>query len=345
MITVAIDAEHTRQTSAGTARVSRALVKALSDRGDVRPLVLGGGPVLERGTLRKRITTARQDFLWYPFLGRRKAARLGADVYHCPTPRAPVTRGKPPLVVTVHDLVPVLFPETMTPWSRLYTRATLEKVLYAADMIVTPSADTANDLTTHLGVRPERISVVWNGVDPVFFSSPPEVRPIEERYVLFVGTPEPRKNLPRLIEAMATLRKRGIERQLVIAGGGGWGHVNIGDAGAHVTGRIGDSELLGLYAHADCLAFPSLHEGFGLPAVEAMAAGTPVVAGSKGALPEVVGSAGVLVDPYDSGAIASGIQRAIAERDRLVKAGRKRAAQFTWEKAAASMAAIYRSLA
>ena len=344
MITVAIDAEHTRQTSAGTARASRALVKALIDRDDIRVVVVGGGPVLERGTLRKRITTAKQDFLWYPFAGRRKAARLGADVYHCPTPRAPVSRGKLPLVVTVHDLVPVLFPETMTPWSRFYTRVTLPRVLDAADRIVTPSADTANDLSVHLGIRPERISVVWNGIDKIFFSEAPPARPVDEPYVLFVGTPEPRKNLPRLIEAMSILRDRGVDRKLVIAGGGGWGHVQLDPAVAHLAGRVADDELLALYAHADCLALPSLHEGFGLPAVEAMAAGTPVVAGSKGALPEVVGNAGVMVDPYDAGAIASGIERAIAERARLVKAGRRRAVQFTWEKAAASMAAIYRSL-
>jgi glycosyltransferase involved in cell wall biosynthesis len=344
LITVAIDAEHTRQTSAGTARASRALVKALSQRDDIRPLVIGGGPVLERGTLRKRITTARQDFLWYPVLGRRKAARLGADVYHCPTPRAPISHGRPPLVVTVHDLVPILFPETMTPWSRLYTKATLKKVLDAADIIVTPSADTANDLNSHLGIPHERISVVWNGIDSVFFSTPPETRPVEEPYVLFVGTPEPRKNLPRLIEAMTLLRERGFARKLVVAGGGGWGHVKIDDPNTHVAGRVSDGELLALYAHAECLAFPSLHEGFGLPAVEAMAAGTPVVAGSKGALPEVVGRAGVLVDPYDARAIAAGIERAIAERVRFVKAGRKRAAAFTWEKAAASMVGIYRSL-
>jgi glycosyltransferase involved in cell wall biosynthesis len=344
LITVAIDSEHTRQTSAGTARASRSLVRALSERGDVRPLVIGGGPVLERGTLRKRVTTARQDFLWYPYLGRRKAANLGADVYHCPTPRAPITPGRPPLVVTVHDLVPVLFPETMTPWSRFYTRATLRKVLDAADIIVTPSADTANDLTRHLGVRQEKVSVVWNGVDPVFFSTPPDVRPVTEPYVLFVGTPEPRKNLPRLVEAMSILRGRGFERKLVIAGGGGWGNVMIEGSSAHVTGRVSDEQLLALYAHADCLALPSLHEGFGLPAVEAMAAGTPVVAGTKGALPEVVGSAGVLVDPYDAGAIAAGIERAISERSRLIKAGRKRAALFSWEKAAASMTAVYRSL-
>ena len=344
MITVAIDAEHTRQTSAGTARASRALVKALSERDDVRPIVVGGGPVLERGTLSKRITTAKQDFLWYPFLGRRKAARLEADVYHCPTPRAPVTRGKPPLVVTVHDLVPVLFPETMTPWSRFYTRATLTRVLDAADMIVTPSADTANDLTALLGISQDRIRVVWNGVDSIFFSSLPAASPQAAPYILFVGTPEPRKNLPRLVEAVTMLRRRGLPHRLVVVGGGGWGSVNLVSDVVDLVGRVTDETLLTLYQNAACLALPSLHEGFGLPAAEAMAAGAPVVAGARGALPEIIGNAGVLVDPENVDAIAAGIESAISDRDRLISAGREQAALFTWQRAAESMTAVYSGL-
>jgi glycosyltransferase involved in cell wall biosynthesis len=187
--------------------------------------------------------------------------------------------------------------------------------------------------------------VVWNGVDPVCFSDPVPDSPIEYPYVLFVGTPEPRKNLPRLITAMNLLSERGFPHRLVIAGGGGWGHVAIDHRSAQLMGRVGDRELLSLYAHADCLALPSLHEGFGLPAVEAMAAGTPVVAGNKGALPEVVGGAGILVDPYDVAAIAAGIERAISERKQLAPPGRARANQFTWERAAESMSAIYHELA
>lgn len=344
MIKVAIDVEHTRQTGAGTARASAGLIDALRARSDVLTIVLGGGPLIERGTLRKRVTTARQDFLWYPWLGRRKAAAAGAQVYHCPTPRAPLTRGKPPLVVTVHDLVTLRFPETMTPWSRLYGRATLKRVLDAADIVTVVSNDTANDVTTLLNFDASRVRVVWNGVDNIFFSGAREKPPVSGPYVLFVGTPEPRKNLGRLVDAMGVLRKRGWPHRLVMAGGGGWGNVKVDASHVEQVGRVTDQQLVSLYANAACLALPSLHEGFGLPAAEAMAAGTPVVAGNRGALPEVVGNAGVLVDPYDVDSIASGIERALHERDHLIAAGLRRAPQFSWDRAAESMAAIYREL-
>lgn len=345
LITVAIDAEHTRQTSAGTARYSRSLLRSLRDRDDVRAVEVGGGELVRRETLRKRLITARQEFLWYPWLGRRRATAKGADVYHCPTPRAPLTRGKPPLVVTIHDLVPLLAPETMTPWNRLYSRATLRAVLDAADMIVAVSANTADDLNSLLRIPADRIRVVWNGVDRIFFSESSRPAPqIQKPYVLFVGTPEPRKNLPRLIEAMTKLRARGFLHHLVIAGGEGWGGVRLNEHQVHLLGRVSDESLHALYAHASCLALPSLHEGFGLPGVEAMAVGTPVVASRAGALPEITGSAAVLVDPYDSGAIASGIERAINEREKLVAAGRERASQFTWERAAKAMVGVYSEL-
>lgn len=283
--------------------------------------------------------------MWYPWLGRRRARAAEADVYHCPTLRAPLTRGKPPLVVTVHDLVPVLFPETMSTWSGLYTRATLRSVIKSADIIVAVSQTTANDLNRLLHISPDRIRVVWSGVDEIFLRQEGTAPlPIPTPYVLFVGTPEPRKNLPRLVEAMKVLRKHGLEQRLVIAGGGGWGKVALDSRDVHVLGRVSDAELASLYTHASCLALPSLYEGFGLTAVEAMAVGTPVVASSAGSLPEITGSAAVLVDPYDVGAIAAGLERAIRERDSLIIRGQERATQFRWERTAGMMTEVYKEV-
>jgi glycosyltransferase involved in cell wall biosynthesis len=344
VLTVAIDAEHTRQSAAGIARYARGLTAALRERDDLRVIELGGGDVVPRGTLRKKFVTARQDFLWYPWLARSKARSVSADVYHSPLPRGPLTRGHPPFVVTVHDLAQIHYAETTTRWSRMYAAVTLRRVIDAADRIIVPSLDTAADISSSLKISPERIRVVMPGVDPIFLRALPSQPVVARPYVLFVGTPEPRKNLPRLIEAMRLLRARGFAERLVIAGSGGWGNVSLESENVDQLGRVSDEQLAALYAHASCLAIPSLHEGFGLPAIEAMACGIPVVAGRSGALPEITGGAAVLVDPLSSASIADGIEQTIKDRDPLIARGRVRVTSFGWKRAAAETAAIYHEL-
>jgi glycosyltransferase involved in cell wall biosynthesis len=344
MLTIALDAEHMRQSSAGIARYARSLAASLRKIPDLTITELGGGDIVARGTLQKKILTARQDLLWYPWLARRAAIRIGADVYHSPLLRGPLSRGRPPFVMTVHDLVPVRWPETMPRWHRWYTSRVLGWMLDAADRIITPSQDTADDLHAILNVPHAKIRVVPNGVDSQFFGRPPGVSSERVPYVLFVGTPEPRKNLTRLVSAMTILRERGYSQQLVVVGGNGWGEAAPEGPGIHNVGRVTDDELHTLYAHATCLALPSLHEGFGLPALEAMAAGTPVVAGRSGALPEVTGGAAVLVDPQSATAIADGIERAVAEKNKLVRIGRTRAKEFSWDRTAVLTAKVYREL-
>jgi glycosyltransferase involved in cell wall biosynthesis len=344
VLTIAIDAEHTRQSAAGIARYARGLTAALKERDDLRVIELGGGDLVPRGTLRKKLLTAKQDFLWYPWGARSAARRANADVYHSPLPRGPLTRGRPPFVVTVHDLAQIHHASTTTRWSRIYAAVTLRRVIEAADRIIVPSQNTAADLNSILKISPERIRVVTIGIDAVFFRPRDERPVISEPYVLFVGTPEPRKNLPRLIEAMTLLRKRGLPERLVLAGSGGWGNVSLGSHKITQLGRVSDEQLASLYAHASCLALPSLHEGFGLPAIEAMACGTPVVASSAGALPEITAGAAVLVDPLNPASIADGIAQAIEDRESLIARGRVRAKTFSWQKAADETAAVYREL-
>jgi glycosyltransferase involved in cell wall biosynthesis len=287
--------------------------------------------------------TARQDFWWYPVGGRRRARNAHADVYHSPSPRGPLTRGSPPTVVAVHDLASFRYPETLTRWSRLYERPVLPRIAQAADRIITGSEDTAADLETILHVPREKIRIVPYGVDPIFFRPATTNRLLPFAYVLFVGTPQPRKNLDRLAAAVDALGGAGRDLRLVVAGGDGWGRVAL-PANVTVTGRVTDEDLLSFYQHAECLALVSLHEGFGLPAVEAMAAGTPVVVSNAGALPEVAGGAAVIVDPLDKSSIGDGIARAMANRSNLIAAGRARAAQFTWERAAELHMGVYREL-
>lgn len=344
-IRVALDLSVTRLAQTGVARTTRELESALAERSDIVILPVGDGAAAITRGWRKRALTLRLDLAWSPFEGARAAAAAGAEVYHCPSPRAPLKRGRLPLVVTVHDLTPVLAPYTMSRWNALYSVATLRRVLTAADRIVAVSADTANDLDRLLGVDADRVRVVPNGVDNDFFGAPAGAAPIAGPYVLFVGTPEPRKNLPRLVEAMAQLRLRGRLEKLVMVGSSGWGRVQLPDSEQHVRlGRVDDATLRALYANASCLALPSLHEGFGLPVLEAMAAGCPVVAGRSGALPEVAGGAAVLVDPLSVASIAAGIEVALQDSDALRERGRARAATFGWEHAAASLVSVYREL-
>lgn len=344
-VRVALDLSVTRLARSGVARATRALYSALNDRDDVIVLPVGEGTAAFTRGWRKRALTLRLDLVWSPLQGAKAAVTAGAELYHCPSPRAPLKRGRLPLVVTIHDLTTLLAPETMSRWNALYSRATLRRVLAAADRIIAVSADTANDLDRLLGVDGTRVRVVPNGVDNSFFGAPSGPAPISEPYVLFVGTPEPRKNLPRLVQAMAQLRAHGRMEKLVLVGASGWGDEKLPDtADTLVLGRVDDVTLRALYANARCLAMPSLHEGFGLPVLEAMAAGCPVVAGRAGALPEVAGGAAVLVDPLSVHSITSGIEVAIEDREALRKRGRLRAAEFGWEHAARSLVSVYREL-
>ena len=345
MLRVALDVAHLRLGEAGVARTTRGLAEALEAGADVDLVRLGAGRGTARGSMARRTLVLAIDGVWYPVGTRRAARRSGADVHHCPAPRAPLRRGRPPLVLTVHDLAALRHPETLSGWNRRYTTRFLPSMARAADRVTVPSADTGRDVHALLDVPEARIRVVPNGVDRRFFDPAPR-GPARAPYVLFVGTPEPRKNLPRLAEAVAALRRAGRPERLLVAGSDGWGGPFAG-AGPHVEqlGRVSDADLHALYAGAACLAIPSLHEGFGLPAVEAMAAGCPVVAARAGALPEVCGDAAVLVDPLDVGSIAAGLERAVEDRARLVPLGRARARELTWEAAAARLVEVYRELA
>ena len=265
-------------------------------------------------------------------LGRRAARGVHADVHHLSLARGPLRRGRPPVSVTVHDLVPQQLPETMSGWNRRYSRITHDRLLAAADLVVTSSEMVAAQL------RARRIAVVPLGVADELRGPAPAARPAGEGYVLFVGTPEPRKNLTRLAGAAARANLR-----LVVAGAGGWGDGRP-STGVEWLGRVDDATLHALYAGAACLAIPSLDEGFGLPAVEAMAVGCPVVAARAGALPEICGDAAVLVDPLDTDAISAGLLEAIGRGDELRELGRARAALYTWERSAGLLVSAWQSL-
>jgi glycosyltransferase involved in cell wall biosynthesis len=339
-----MDATYQRQPDGGIPRYARHLTAALKERGDIDIVEIGGGRREKRHTLRRRLVTIGLDFAWHPLLGRLRAAAVGADIYHSPGFRGPVSKGRIPTVVTIFDLVSLLFPELASPSAKLYGNRAQRRMSVLADRVICISNDTANDVETRFGVPASRIRVTPLGVDEIFFQPPSLPALVNAPYVLFVGSEQPRKNLERLEKAMVLLRARGYPHLLVTAGADAWGRVDIGQSFLRRMGNVSDEQLVSLYAHSSCLAIPSLHEGFGLPAMEAMAAGTAVVAANVAALPDVTGEAAVLVDPLDPVSIADGLERAITERDAWVERGRKRVAEFTWERTADLTAQVYREL-
>lgn len=250
-------------------------------------------------------------------------------------------------VITLHDVVSWRFPDESAP-----VRAAAEEARRTAAVICV-SAFSAAEAVELLGIRDPH--VVHNGVDPRYF----EARPLPEAelaamgvrgpFVLTAGGVSRRKNLEGLAEAWPRVRQSRPDLTLVLAGPEHPRRTELFGAlpGVQLVGRVSDEELAGLYAAASAVVVPSLHEGFGLPALEGMAAGVPVVAARTSALPEVVGDGGVLVEPTRDG-IAEGILYAVSgdsEIARLALLGRERARDFTWEKSAAGHAAVWASLA
>jgi glycosyltransferase involved in cell wall biosynthesis len=228
----------------------------------------------------------------------------------------------------VHDLVPLLYPEWVTPRTR-----SMHGYKYArtaeCDLVFVNSAYTGRDVVRHLGVPEERIRVAPPGV-PEGYTPEGERAELGRPYVLSLATLEPRKNLATLVDAW---RRLDGELALAVAGAAGWGDRELPrEPGILELGFVPDAEVPRLMRGAAVFVYPSLFEGFGMPIVEAMACGVPVVASAHPSLDEACGDAAVRADPLDAGAIAAGIEEAVRRRDELVPAGLAHAAGFTWRR-------------
>jgi glycosyltransferase involved in cell wall biosynthesis len=247
-----------------------------------------------------------------------------------------------PQVTIVHDLIPLMFPRDY-PRQQLYFRQFVPRVLRASRIVIADSEATRRQVITAYGLAPERLRVVPGGYDAERFCIGPGACDPEGPYVLYVGNLLPHKNLIRLVEAFAEVRRR-VPTRLVLAGRGRRQHIaaltslaaRLG-VPAELKSYVSHDELPALYRGARVVVLPSLAEGFGLTALEAMASGTPVVAANISAIPEVVGDAGQLVDPYDTRAIADSIVLLFTDEERrkdLIARGLKRVGQFSWQRTA-----------
>ncbi|HEX9122950.1 MAG TPA: glycosyltransferase family 1 protein [Actinomycetota bacterium] len=299
----------------------------------------------------------RWDLLGRPGL----PASLGsADVVHGTNPAAipPAAAGQG-LVVTVHDLAFVHFPNLFPRGWRWLYRLGLRAAVRRADAILTPSRNTAEDLVSRTSVDPERLHVI-----PLASSLEPSGRDPDEAlarlkipqpYVLFVGTLEPRKNLVRLIRAYRRVAASGLPHALVLAGALGWHHEALmreialqGPGDIVMTGALPAEDLDALYRGATAFVYPSLYEGFGLPVVEAMARSVPTIASNTSSIPEVAGDAALGVNPRSVREIAHAIEQVLTDvslAERLATWGRAQAERFSWDETARLTLQVYEQVA
>lgn len=373
---IAIDYSAGVNQSAGIGRFVRSLVQAIAEVDHRNEYVLmhaapNPGRVLQlpsapnftavRLPLRERLLTILWHRLRVPIPADRLLGPL--DIFHAPDFVLPPVKTAVSLL-TVHDLAFLIHPECADERLRKFLEQAVPRSVERADYILADSENTKSDLVCLMDADPERVFVVPGGVDAEF--SPTSLDAVQEArdayqitqpYILTVGTIQPRKNYPRLIEAYARFRTQtGLPHQLVIAGGAGW----LSDESFHAaerspyredirfTGHVPDPWLRALYTGADAFASVSLYEGSLLPVLEAMACGAPVVCSSTSCFPECAEGAAMLVSPTDTEAISDALQTVCTEpelQDDLRCRGSERASQYPWINSAQRLVEIYEQVA
>lgn len=361
---IGIDARLVYYTRAGigeyTLRLTQALARTFSehcftllqDRRNKQPL-------LEAPNIRVAHTFIPSHHRLEQYLLPWAVGQLAIDVFHSPDFIPPLRRTGPS-VITIHDLAFLIYPHFLTKDSARYY-GQIDRAVRRADRIIAVSESTKRDLVKMLGTPEDKITVIYEAADPLFR---PEDRgealrhvqtlfDIPAEFILFVGTIEPRKNIPGLLRAYRRLRdKYKLDPALVLAGAPGWlsddVHKLVNELGlkshCFFLGRVSNHDLFHLYNAAQCLVHPAFYEGFGLTPLEAMACGTPTVVSNVSSLPEVVGDAALLVNPEHDEEITVALWRVLTDmqlRAELRAKGLQRAAAFSWERAARQTMEVY----
>ncbi len=271
-----------------------------------------------------------------------------------------------PKIVTIHDLTPLILPETHGTRFRLWWRwkFTLKLVKNRIDHVIAVSESTKNDCVKYLNIPKEKITVIHNAVNEIY-QPLEDKKKIEEHlkkeykidypFILFVGTLEGRKNIPQLIKAFYEVKKQGLDHKLILVGMRGWKSEPIFDTINKLgldddiifPGYIPNNDLVELYNVADVFVYPSLYEGFGLPPLEAMSCGCPVITSNTSSLPEVVGDAGILIDPHDVDGLTEAIYKVLSNKElraEMVTKSVERAKLFSWQRVAEETWKVYETI-
>jgi glycosyltransferase involved in cell wall biosynthesis len=348
-VRVVVDVTPLSRPRTGIGNYLRGLVAGL---GELGADVVAFGPSGPRGRPRIREALAglpaEQRVPLRPLVAGRGWSRAGRfaverlvgplDVFHFSDWMYPPQRGGV-RATTVHDVVPLRFPEWVQGETRRMHGRKYEHAAKTCDCVFVNSRFTAGEVVELLGVPEERVVVAYPGVDPRF-QMEGEAADLGGPYVLGVSTQEPRKNLPALVDAFLALRERRPELTLALAGLEGWERRPLAAEGVRLLGFVSDEELARLYRGAAVFTYPSRFEGFGIPVVEALASGVPTVVSSHPSLDEACGSVALRVDPDDTEAFTDALAEAL---DAPRGTGVEHASQFTWRACGAAVLAGYES--
>jgi glycosyltransferase involved in cell wall biosynthesis len=302
--------------------------------------------------------------LWEHFILPLRLKKFGVEIFHGPASLIPFRKKNFRVVVTIHDLVAFLFPNTIPLKYGAYMRYLLRYAVRRADKIISVSNHTREDLIRILKVPSEKITVVHEAPTPLFRSldrawAREQLKNrygLQKKFIYHLGNIEPRKNLIVLLQAFGQVcRQIHNEYVLVLSGQPGWLTGNLQRFLARYpfkeriifTGYVPREDLPLFMNGAELFVFPSLYEGFGLPVLEAMNCGTPVITSNRSSIPEIVGSAAVMIDPEDPAALAEmivSLLRRPEEREKMSRLGLEQAGRFTWEEAARKTLAVYQSI-
>jgi glycosyltransferase involved in cell wall biosynthesis len=332
----------------GSETYARELVRALERVGEheyrvfTPSIVDGGEPVRSyraSRTMPGRMRAMAEAFV-RPGPIRRELRLDELDAVHFPLTVMLPRFDRPPAAVSLLDVQHLFFPEFFSRAERLYRRFAYGRSIKDARAVIAISRHVKESLVERMDLEADRIEVIHLGLDHDLFGPGEEPR---EPFLLYPANPWPHKNHERLFKALSRLRRERPGLRLVLTGSGL--ERLSPPAGVEVRGRVPREALASLYRRASALVFPSLYEGFGQPPLEAMASGCPVACSTAGALPEVCGSAARYFDPMSVDEMVEAVLTVLADPDRLVERGLKRAAEFTWDGCAHAHDRVYRGLA